>query len=240
MNYADRRGFLLSAGTGALGTMVMAGVPFSPARAAARSVPASPMNLKRTVVRDLIDGKTLSVSRVWRIRFSAHVTGWRVEGAQLSVDVDAPPRLAEIARIERERKASECFPLSLRPDGLIELDEPAESELDMGEVSRIALQTIDKLDSETLVRGGALTFLAQLDNAAQTLITRFPQDLFFPARTTVVERRILELPNGMHGEMEMRYTARSSTAGWLRSSERRVTTRIGRESARSVELWDLT
>ena len=63
----------------------------------------APFRLIRRVERELRDGALLVVERAWSIRFVAQGQGYRLEGKQADVSVDAPAELDFLAAIERDR-----------------------------------------------------------------------------------------------------------------------------------------
>ena len=238
-----RREILKTLGSGSLATLAAFTLPY---RVIAKSlplpdsIPSRPMTLTRTLDRMLFDGKILSVRRVWRVGFAQLDGGWRVDGDLLSVDVDAPPKLAALASMERDRTADESFPVTLDANGLIVFTSIRDSGVDMDRVSRAALKIIRDSGASDKVLQDTRLFLAQLDQAAIALISQFPQDLFFPAAEPFSERRMMDLPNGLVGEMEMIYSAKvHAENGLLDKSERRVVTRIGDETTHSAERWEL-
>ena len=89
------------------------------AEAAGFRAPGEPMRLTRVLERELGDGAKVTVTRTWRVRFVAHAAGYTVEGEQIAAEVDAPPRLAVLAEVERKNPHAGPFPIALDQAGLI-------------------------------------------------------------------------------------------------------------------------
>src|SRR3990170_5977639 len=97
---ADRRAVLrLAAGMLLLPwTSVAAAHPARPATGFAP--PDGPMLYTRRLERALAGGARLVVSRSFAVRFRHAAEGFKVEGEQVGVEVEAPESLAGFARIE--------------------------------------------------------------------------------------------------------------------------------------------
>lgn len=238
---AHRRDVLKWSSASAIGALVGFAAPVAQARSGAAIVtPCNPQILTRSVVRELGDGAAIVVKRAWTIGFVPEVDGWRVSGQQSRVEVDAPAPLAELAEIERTRQASEAFPLLLDAAGRIRRTAPPVLMLDMERVARAAESAIMARGARPGEQAALQLFRAQLQQSANDLISRFPDDLFFPAGVEVDETHTMELPGGVAGEFNLNYAASADPAtGLLVASQRTVTTRIGAKAMRSIERWNL-
>ena len=239
---ASRRRFLEVAGAGAIAGLVALARPHHLAARDVRAItpPTGRRILTRGLERTLFDGKQIIVRRKWAIDFVPETNGWTVAGELIGVEVDVPPPLAPLANIEKNRPVSESFPIRLDGEGLILYGQGRASKLDMDQVASAASEVIASAGTFAIDQRAARMFVGQLDQAANSLMSLFPQDLFFPSTEPVTDRRTMDLANGLVGEMEMRYTATADGGtGLLRTSRRLVTTRIGGESMESAELWEL-
>ena len=81
--------------------------------------PSTPMLYTRRLERSLVGGASLTVTRRFAVRFVLEADGFRVDGEQVDVTVEAPPQLATLAELERERVETGLFPLRLDPAGTI-------------------------------------------------------------------------------------------------------------------------
>ncbi|WP_309621546.1 hypothetical protein [Novosphingobium sp.] len=88
--------------------------------ASARFVPpAGEMVLARSLIRELSDGQQIVVTRRYTIRFSAVSEGYQIDGELIGVAVDAPPRLASLADLERRRVDPGLFPMQIDRAGIL-------------------------------------------------------------------------------------------------------------------------
>jgi lipopolysaccharide export LptBFGC system permease protein LptF len=62
------------------------------------------MHLTRQIHRSLADGKELVVTRHYLLRFHPNAQGFEIEGEWRSTDVEAPARLAALARARTTRQ----------------------------------------------------------------------------------------------------------------------------------------
>lgn len=100
----------------------LGGLALSAAPAGALSAlmaPTGPCVLTRRLKRGLRDTKFIAATRSWEVTFARQSRGMAVRGEQISVLVEAPERLAPLAKIEQERSTDEMFPILLAGDGLI-------------------------------------------------------------------------------------------------------------------------
>lgn len=198
--------------------------------------PAEPMKLTRVLERRLGDGNAIVVSRSWRVRFVPRAAGYRVEGEQIAVAVEAPPRLAQLAEVERNKPQSGDFPILLDDAGQIVGDESADPSAIPGltEAARAFLS-----DRPEARRGEALQYVAAVQQAGARMASRWPRDLFFPV-VPREERRKLPLPGGGEGALQVGFQGSLDPAGRrLATARRRIVTQVGESERVSLETWRL-
>lgn len=238
MSGTDRRALLRLAAGALL-------LPFASAAARAHAPrarfapPHGPMRYTRRLERGLADGKSLVVSRAFEIRFVHQPSGFRVEGKQMEVEVDAPEALAAFARIEREREEQGLFPIMLDADGLIAgTAAPMSAQLD--EAVREAVARIDSRQHDPAERATLLQFIGAVHQSAGRLVTELPRDLFAPPASPRTESREIALPGGGAGEVTVTFAAAADPAtGLMRQAVRAVLTQLEGDERRTVENWSL-
>ncbi len=232
MGGLSRRGIM----RGMIGAGALTMAPYAGLAAARVSFPSHTMQLTRILKRELHDGNFLTVERQWRVSFAAMASGIRVTGEQMSAEVDAPAKIASLARIEEARIDNSLFPLDLSDEGLI-ISGGSEAET---QSFAQAFTEAEQLLANDLAANKALAMrhIAQMQAAVQPLFNILPQDFFFPKGSNESAVRQVALPDGSHGEFDWSYTA-SHAAGhaWLERAERRIITRIGASSRMSSESW---
>jgi len=202
--------------------------------------PQAPMRLVRRLVRQLHDGAQIVVEREWLVSFSEHAEGIAVHGRQLRADVEAPPRIASIAEVERGRSTDHIFPILLDRLGMIVAAGTSETREDVD----AAMKAAEEIIAQAAISGAEAAqhrrLLAQLQQAGSSMLDQMPRDLFFPRHLALNETRALALPDGTAGEFELAYAARTTPdAAWLDRAERRVTTRLAGSERYSSETWSL-
>ncbi|MEO6387367.1 MAG: hypothetical protein ABIT16_05290 [Croceibacterium sp.] len=202
--------------------------------------PAGPMLYSRRLERTLADGASYVVTRSFAVRFEAAARGFRVTGEQVDVQVAAPAKLAEFARIERERREEVLFPLHLDANGAITGAKrvPLGNQLDqaVGE----ALAAISQRTNSAAERAELRQFITAISQSAGQLVTRLPADLFAPSLTPQRATRSLELPGGEAGEVTVSFSAAADpVTGLMEQATREVLTRLEHDSRRTVESWRL-
>ena len=113
----------LCAGVAALAVLPLGAVSggTQASEASARFVPpAGEMVLARSLIRELSDGQRIVVTRRYTIRFAAVPDGYQIDGELIGVDVDAPPRLASLAELERRRVDPGLFPMHIDRAGILD------------------------------------------------------------------------------------------------------------------------
>ena len=234
----ERRGFLLRLGLLGTGPLAIRPGPLLGAPA----VPEGQFRLERMLRRDLFDGQTITVDRSWLVRFDASAdSGLTVSGEQLSSTVEAPPALAELARLEEQRTADGLLPLRLSAVGMI-LDPPGTRSLDplSGTVIEAAADYVADHSLAPKVELNVREFVAMLSRRQMGWLSHLPRDLFFPVPRSKTARRDIALPDGGQGRVDLRENARADAAsGLLESFMREAITTIGDSSRSAAETWQL-
>lgn len=237
MRSLDRRSLIcLAAGGVALAELPARGA----SHGAAFDPPLAPMLYARRLERELPDGASFAVTRRFAIRFLRQADGFRVEGEQVGVEVDAPEALAEFARLERERRETGLFPLVLDFEGIIRGGDPAVDTARLDEAVREAEARIEQGDHPPAERERQRAFVEAVHRSAGAILTELPRDLFAPVDCPRSDRRTVALPGGGTGEVRQTFDAvREPATGLMREARREVTTAIGVDRRRTVESWTL-
>lgn len=243
---STRRSFVAALiGMGLLGTAPLAG----PLRAAPVGgplrLPDRPMRLTRELTRGLGEdaAAAIIVRRWWDVTFDRQGRGAIVSGRQTGAEVEAPPKLADLARIEQQRDASGMFPLMLSDTGMIlTAASAAPRESDTVAAALRAAEGIiarqPRLPGEDRVRLRA--YLGEVHRAGSGLLDTLPDDLLFPAGMPVERSETVTLPDGLTGRFRISYTAVCQPeAPWLARAERRVVTSVGGLDRAAGEVWTL-
>ncbi len=221
----------------------LAGLPSALAASPGVAVPSGPCRLTRRLERSLRDANAVIVTRSWRIDFAWQVRGIAISGEQVSVSVDAPERLAPIAKVEEERSTQGMFPILLAPDGTIVAAGENSAQVSLDTAVEIALDLLGE-ESAAGAHGQGVAphaaYLAQLQAAGSSMMDAMPGDLFYPSTTPFRTVRRIELPDGARGEFEVSWEA-STQAGspLLERAGREIITRIGASEKSSSEDWTL-
>lgn len=230
----------LLSGMIAAGALAGTGTALRAAGAALR-LPEGAMRLERVLVRELGGGAAITVRRGWAVRFERQARGVLVTGAQTGAQVDAPPSLAELARIEEQRDTAGMFPIMLSESGLILAaggNAPASS--DIGPALRAAERMIADRPQSEARREDLRRYLAEIHRAGSGQFDSLPADLFYPAGTPQRRTETVALPGGLTGAFELVWDARATPdEGWLAEGERTILTRIDTLERRSREVWTL-
>jgi hypothetical protein len=224
---------------------VAVGASTRPLRAALADplpLPTGPLRLERRLMRSLGERAAITVVRSWDVRFAAQGRGIMIAGTQIAATVDAPPNLAELARIEQQRDTSAMFPILLSDAGQIMTppDAPAEN-ADVTAAARVAEALIARQPRPEEARARSLHYLALLHRAGSGVFDMLPGDLFYPAGIPIERSETITLPDGMRGSFSLTYTARPQPgAPWLAEAQRRVITRIAGLERSAIEDWTLS
>lgn len=202
--------------------------------------PAGPMRMSRTLLRDLSDGAEIVVRREWEVRFGRALDGYTVTGDQLSVEVQAPPTLQFLARIEKDREEAGLFPLSVTLNGMIaDSSEPSEQPSFDLAIER-TVERINKSDLSADKVRMSRQALSELQKTAAEFTTRVPRDLFRPQQLHWREDRKVNLPRGQTGPISVVFDARRNAATELMErTERQVISPLAGSSRTSSEIWEL-
>jgi hypothetical protein len=240
MSAADRRAVLRYAAV----AMLLPALAAAPLRAAAQGFrfapPAGPMLYTRRLERGLRDGAAFVVSRSFEVRFRPESPGYRVDGAQVGVEVEAPEALAAFGRIEREREEVGLFPLRLDAGGAIAAGAgtPVASRLD--DAVREAAAVLEARPQAPAERAELLRFVNAFHQSAGQLLTELPRDLFAPAEAERSEHREIALPGGEAGAVTVTFSAaRDPATGLMRQARREVVTELAGDRRRTLETWRL-
>ena len=203
--------------------------------------PTEPMLYTRRLERELSGGAGLTVSRSFAVRFVPERDGYRVDGEQVSVAVDAPESLAALARLERERVESGLFPLALDTTGAIRGPSHAADSAQLDEAVREVKAQIERWQNTPAEREALHAFVDAVHGSAGELVTELPRDLFAPAGYPREESRTIMLPGGGAGQVRMTFTAdRDPATGLMREARREIITEVSGDLRRTVESWRLS
>jgi hypothetical protein len=202
--------------------------------------PTEPMRYRRRLERELAGGARLIVTRSFAVRFVREADGYRVEGEQLEVEVDAPEQLAALASLERQRVEIGLFPLSLDAAGAIRGAPRAGSSEQLYLAVREVADRIERGKHTPAERDTLRAFVEAVHQSAGELVTELPRDLFAPAASPREDHRVLALPGGDAGQVRVTFTATSDPAtGLMREARREVVTEVAGDRRHTVESWSL-
>jgi hypothetical protein len=206
-------------------------------------LPDRPLRLTRTLERGQGEGGTaaITVRRWWDVTFQRQGRGTVVTGRQTGAKVDAPPYLAELARIEQQRDASGMFPLMLSENGAILTAPAAPVESDAVTAAlRAAEDFIARQPLPDDDRARIRFYLAGVHRAGSGLLDALPGDLLFPSGIPVERSEAVALPDGLTGLFVLSYKAVPQPgAPWLARAERRVITSVNGMDRQAAEVWTL-
>lgn len=206
--------------------------------------PQTQQVLTRTLWRSLPDGKQIVVRRRYAVRFAASADGYRLEGRQLDVTVEAPEPLAALAAIERQRIDDDMFPLRLDARGRIASAMTPAKPGDASSGTAAAPVAAALALSRGMVRASTLPAasqneaILQLERMAAMAGGQWPADLFSPAGHDRRERLEIPLPNGGTGVVEIALHFVHGQSDQAPSTvERTITTRFEGVVRTSREEW---
>lgn len=240
MSAKDRREALRRLGAFAMLPIVASVFPLkASATRMVRNAPGGDFRLVRKVSRALVDGRLLVVERSWSFRFAPVDVGMRATSFAQSCTVDAPPGLEALARMEEAREDSGPFPARLDPGGQIVMAKAAPQGASPAAIAE-ALSILRNARLTPTDTMQAQRFLGELASAAGAAVSAIPVDLFFPVPGSQRDQRVIPLPGGGEGSVEVHLCsmARQET-GLLDCMERTVSTRIGSDERTSSERWSL-
>jgi hypothetical protein len=202
--------------------------------------PLSPLVFSRRLERGLAGGAKLVVARSFAVRFAAAAEGWTLAGEQVDVAVEAPERIAALAAIERGRKETGLFPLTLDRSGLIVAGPPTERPKEVDRAIAIVRGELAKRDVDADESRAYEAFIRLVHEAGAKMSSAPPDDLFAPRDTQSHVERELALPGGGAGTIEVDFAATVDPAsGVMRSARRDIVTRIGDDRRLTREDWSL-
>ena len=241
---STRRSFVAALlGLGLLGARPLSG-PLRAAPEGLLPLPGVPLRLSRVLTRGLGDGGSpaIIVRRWWDVAFERQGRGIVVSGRQTGAEVDAPPNLAELARIEQQRDASGMFPLMLSERGTILTAPAAPGDSDAITTAMRTAEVMIARDPRlpTEARARIRFYLAEVHRAGSGLLDTLPGDLLFPAGVPFERRETVALPDGLTGQFALVYKAvPQPDAPWLARAERRMVTTVGGIDRQAAEVWTL-
>lgn len=234
---------IMLAGVAALLPVLLAssvGVAAPVAAQARFSPPSEQLVLTRTVTRQLSGGRQLVVTRRYVIQFVSDGLGYAVNGSQLDVAVEAPPVLNGLAEIERKRVETGLFPAWVDSAGAItrkqtgpQIDKPTAAMM-----SSAAQSLISSSNQPTERKQEGSFYLDQL--TAHPGGSPWPADLFSAAPGERRQHRVVMLPDGGQGEVDVVVrVSRLLPCGLPTAFEREITTVLEGTSRVSLERWTL-
>lgn len=197
-----------------------------------------PLLVTRTATRTLRDGKEIITRRTYRVTFRRIGTGFVAEGVQTNSEIEAPPVLASLARIERDRPDTAIFPAQLDANGLILAAASSEPGPELAAGIAAARQLVVPV---RLTAADRATANAVLDAAEKGHPAPWPVDLFSVSASEQTIQRTIELPSGTPGliTVTQRIPARRSD-GTPARYVREVVTEIDGSSRPNREEWSIT
>lgn len=203
--------------------------------------PAGSMRYTRRLERALVDGANLVVSRSFAVRFVPEAGGFRIDGEQIAVAVEAPPQIEALARLERERVETGVFPLLLDGGGAIRAVAPMAASALLDAAVREVDARIERWQHTPTERAELHAFVEAVHRSAGRLTTELPRDLFVPVDCPREESRPLALPGGEVGRVRILFdAARDPATGLMREARREVVTEVSGTARRTLESWTLT
>lgn len=202
------------------------------------SPPLAPLLLTRTLHRPLPGGKAITTRRSYAVRIVRVGTGFRVEGELIDASVDAPPQLAALAEIERNRKDTGLFPILLDGQGQIVGGGTLVSDGSLDRAAAIAAQQIGTSGIAAVDMLQAQSFVRQI--AARAPRTQWPADVFHPTPGRRAEDRVIAMPGGVEGHVTIEIAGEGATRnGQIALLERTVTTDLSGDTRVTTEQWQL-
>ena len=213
----------------------------APAAAAPDSFapPLSQLLLTRTLLRPLPDGKAVTTRRSYAVQILRDGQGYRVEGRLIEATVDAPPSLAALAEIERQRPDNGMFPILLDAQGMIVGGGTVQSHDSLDRAAATTKERIGGADLSALDMLQAQSFVTQL--RARSARSQWPADIFHPLPGRRSEERAIAVPGGGEGKVTIEIAASGAGAGGqLAALERIVTTDLAGDRRITREQWQLS
>ena len=200
--------------------------------------PSSPLLLSRTVIRELSDGKRITVMRRYKVRFVPRRDGFLLDGELVDVRVDAPPLLARLAELERQRPDPQLFPMVLDTRGVM-IARAGETPVD----PRSRAQLIGAAGDLLAGSGQSSARQTEGSNLAEQLTAAapyspWPSDLFIAVTPERRQHRSVALASGGHGEVDVLIrVGKLLPCGLPAVVERTITTQTQGVQRVSREVW---
>jgi len=210
----------------------------SPQQATPFAPPSESFILSRTVVRELSDGNSIKVTRRYSVQFAPDALGYRLDGKLIDVTVDVPAELNSLAQIERQRKEAGMFPVRLDSMGTIVPDQTEET-IDHGSHDQMALRAQNLLAGSGMTGGNLQAGNQVISKVLQPRqVSSWPTDLFRVPPGEHRQSRIVALPGGIEGKIEVVTKVDSLLpCGLPQTIERTVVTLISGNKRVSHEIW---
>lgn len=202
--------------------------------------PPTPLMLSRTVIRELVDGKQIVARRRYSVRFIPDGAGFRLDGELIDVSVDAPPFLARLAELERTRPDRGLFPIRLDARGIIASEGSGQrvDDATRARVGRQANALIASTSAPDTVKREEMGHVAGMIASHQPSV--WPSDLFVARPGERHAHRVVALPGGSEGEIDVVLrVAGLQSCGLPQQVERVVTTVTGGSRQVSREVWTM-
>lgn len=216
--------------------------PAAHAQADGFAPPAGPMRYTRSLRREMGDGAAIEAERFFTIRFVPQPGGYRIEGEESAPpQVSGPAGLETFLQLERARRETRLFPLTLDHAGRIVGEPSVVGSPQLGLAIAEALHRIAASNLGEDDQAAARTFLIGLHRAAASLLAVPPADLFRPFPASLDEHHDVALPGGDTGTVSVTFTGSTDArTGLMREAERVVLTRIRQSARRGIERWTLS
>lgn len=199
--------------------------------------PDSPIVLTRELRRSLVDGKEVVSRRRYELHFVREGDGWRVDGTLVGSEVDAPPELAPLAEIEKQRPDNGLFPLRLDARGLIVAQQGAQDLIHAGDAKQAFDNAVERVGFAPSTRVAVGDMAGRIVAVGKSIGGNWPADLFHPTTASDSQVRELALPGGKSGRVIVAVDTRRSSSGMLAQFRRKVTTEMDGTSRDSMETW---
>ncbi|MEP7221627.1 MAG: hypothetical protein ABI673_03055 [Novosphingobium sp.] len=202
--------------------------------------PTTPLILTRELRRSLADGKEVVSRRSYRISFVPEGSGYRIDGVMTNAEVEAPPALAALAALERQRLDIGLFPLQLGRDGQIVAQQGASDPVSEARSRAVLGSALSRVPLSEPDRQVAAQTVSKLAAQASAVGGNWPSDLFRPAPGERSQVRQIALPDGGHGTVTETIRAAGASSGLLQRMERKVVTELDGTRRENREIWTLS
>jgi hypothetical protein len=204
---------------------------------AAFSPPTKMLSLTRTLHRQLPGGKEVLTRRRYEVRITRQGDGYRVDGKQISVTVEAPPMLQQLAAIEQSRVDQGMFPILLDASGAITSFANNGDTTSREQAANLVGGLLNKSQLPDGDKAQAQGFVGQVQNSPAAA-NDWPLDLFNSRPGKRSESRRIALPDGGEGTVTISIESRQSGADRHESTvERIVVTDLGGTQRTTREEW---